>query len=81
MEKDNAKHVEWLLELKKHHEILNDKIDRIERNPNLHARPEELSELKKQRLSIKDILVNNIAKELKKELSSANKKVDDGELH
>ena len=81
MEKDNAKHEEWLLELKKHHEILNDKIDRIERNPNLHARPEELSELKKQRLSIKDILVNNIAKVLKKELSSANKKVDDGELH
>ena len=81
MEKDNAKHEEWLLELKKHHEILNDKIDSIERNPNLHARPEELSELKKQRLSIKDILVNNIAKVLKKELSSANKKVDDGELH
>ena len=81
MEKDNAKHREWILELKKHHEVLNEKIERIERNPNLHARPEELSELKKQKLSIKDILVNNIAKELKKELSSANKKVDDGELH
>ena len=81
MEKDNAKHREWILELKKHHEVLNEKIERIERNPNLHARPEELSELKKQKLSIKDILVNNIAKELKKELSSANKKIGDGELH
>ena len=81
MEKDNAKHREWILELKKHHEVLNEKIERIERNPNLHARPEELSELKKQKLSIKDILVNNITKELKKELSSANKKIGDGELH
>ncbi len=81
MEKDNAKHREWILELKKHHEVLNEKIERIERNPNLHARPEELSELKKQKLSIKDILVNNITKELKKELSSANKKIRDGELH
>jgi len=81
LEKDNAKHREWILELKKHHEVLNEKIERIERNPNLHARPEELSELKKQKLSIKDILVNNIAKELKKELSSANKKIRDGELH
>lgn len=59
MEKDNAKHKEWISELKKHHEILNDKIDRLERNPNIHARPEELSELKKQKLSIKDILVDN----------------------
>jgi len=81
LEKDNAKHREWILELKKHHEVLNEKIERIERNPNLHARPEELSELKKQKLSIKDILVNNITKELKKELSSANKKIGDGELH
>tara|TARA_B100001093_G_scaffold510322_1_gene575975 strand:+ start:6143 stop:6334 length:192 start_codon:yes stop_codon:yes gene_type:complete len=59
LEKDNAKHKEWISELKKHHEVLNEKIDRIERNPNFHTRPEELSELKKQKLSIKDILVDN----------------------
>lgn len=56
MEKDNAKYKEYINELKSHHEILNDKIDKLERNPNIHARQEELSELKKQRLSIKDKL-------------------------
>ena len=45
-------------ELKYQHQVLNEKIDRLERNPNLHARPEELSEMKKQRLSIKDKLEN-----------------------
>ena len=45
-------------ELKYQHQVLNEKIDRLERNPNLHARPEELNEMKKQRLSIKDKLEN-----------------------
>ena len=58
MEKDNAKYDSYINELKNHHEILNDKIDKLTRNPNIHARPEELSELKKQRLSIKDKLEN-----------------------
>ena len=58
MEKDNAKYGGHLEELKSQHQVLNEKIDRLERNPNLHARPEELSEMKKQRLSIKDKLEN-----------------------
>ena len=58
MEKANAKHGDHLEELKSQHEALGEKIDRLERNPNLHARPEELSEMKKQRLSIKDKLDN-----------------------
>ena len=58
MEKDNAKYEDHLEELKSQHQVLNEKIDRLERNPNLHARPEELSEMKKQRLSIKDKLEN-----------------------
>ena len=58
MEKDNAKYDSYINELKNHHEILNDKIDKLTRNPNIHARPEEIIELKKQRLSIKDKLKN-----------------------
>ena len=58
MEKDNAKYDSYINELKNHHEILNDKIDKLSRNPNIHARPEEIVELKKQRLSIKDKLQN-----------------------
>ena len=58
MEKANAKYGDHLEELKSQHQVLNEKIDRLERNPNLHARPEELSEMKKQRLSIKDKLEN-----------------------
>tara|TARA_B100000900_G_C20433085_1_gene655824 strand:+ start:259 stop:474 length:216 start_codon:yes stop_codon:yes gene_type:complete len=58
MEKDNAKYDQHLQDLKEQHEILNERIDRLERNPKLHARPEELSEMKKQRLSIKDKLEN-----------------------
>lgn len=58
MEKDNAKYEEHVQYLRSQHETLNEKIDRLERNPNLHARPEELSEMKKQRLSIKDKLEN-----------------------
>ena len=58
MEKANAKYEEHLEELKSQHEALNEKIDRLERNPNLHARPEELSELKKQKLCLKDKLDN-----------------------
>ena len=58
MEKDNANYESWVKELKLEHETLNEKIDRLERNPNLHARPEELNEMKKQRLSIKDKLEN-----------------------
>lgn len=58
MEKDNAKYDSYINELKNHHEILNDKIDKLSRNPNIHARPEEIIELKKQRLSIKDKLEN-----------------------
>ena len=58
MEKDNAKYDSYTNELKNHHEVLNDKIDKLSRNPNIHARPEEIIELKKQRLSIKDKLKN-----------------------
>ena len=58
MEKDKAKYDSYINELKNHHEILNDKIDKLSRNPNIHARPEEIIELKKQRLSIKDKLKN-----------------------
>tara|TARA_R100001591_G_scaffold26290_1_gene36237 strand:+ start:155 stop:343 length:189 start_codon:yes stop_codon:yes gene_type:complete len=58
MERDNAKLKDYIEELKLSHDILDDKIDRLERNPNIHARPEELSELKKQRLSLKDKLDN-----------------------
>ena len=58
MEKDYAKYDSYINELKNHHEILNDKIDKLSRNPNIHARPEEIIELKKQRLSIKDKLKN-----------------------
>ena len=58
MEKDNAKYDSYTNELKNHHEVLNDKIDKLSRNPNIHARPEEIIELKKQRLSIKDKLEN-----------------------
>ena len=58
MEKDNAKYDSYINELKNHHEILNDKIDKLTRNPNIHVRPEEIIELKKQRLSIKDKLKN-----------------------
>ena len=58
MEKDNAKYDSYINELKNHHEILNDKIDKLTRNPNIHARPEEIIELKKQRLSIKDKIEN-----------------------
>ena len=58
MEKDNAKYDSYINELKNYHEILNDKIDKLTRNPNIHARPEEIVELKKQRLSIKDKLEN-----------------------
>ena len=58
MEKDNAKLKDYINELKNYHEILNDKIDKLSRNPNIHTRPEEMSELKKQKLSIKDKLEN-----------------------
>ena len=58
MEKDNAKYDQHLQDLKNQHESLNERIDRLEKNPRLHARPEELSEMKKQRLSIKDKLEN-----------------------
>jgi len=58
MERDNAKLKDYIEELKLSHDILDEKIDRLERNPNIHARPEELSELKKQRLSLKDKLDN-----------------------
>ena len=58
MERDNAKLKDYIEELKLSHDILDDKIDRLERNPNIHARPEELSELKKQKLSLKDKLDN-----------------------
>ena len=58
MERDNAKLKDYIEELKLSHDILDEKIDRLERNPNTHARPEELSELKKQRLSLKDKLDN-----------------------
>ena len=58
MERDNAKLKDYIEELKLSHDILDDKIDRLERNPNIHARPEELSELKKQKLCLKDKLDN-----------------------
>ena len=58
MERDNAKLKDYIEELKLSHDILDEKIDRLERNPNIHARPEELSELKKQKLSLKDKLDN-----------------------
>lgn len=54
MEKDNAKYEEHQKQLKEQHESLNERIDRLERNPKLHARPEELNDLKKQRLLLKD---------------------------
>ena len=58
MEKDNAKYEEHVQYLKSQHETLNERIDRLERNPNHHARPEELSEMKKTRLILKDKLEN-----------------------
>ena len=58
MEKNNAKHEEHQKLLKQQHESLNERIDRLEKNPRLHARPEEMNELKKQRLVLKDKLEN-----------------------
>lgn len=58
MEKDNAKYDQHLQDLKDQHETLNEKIDQLERNPNLHVRPEEMNEMKKTRLILKDKLEN-----------------------